>query len=254
MGGLLRLAGIVVGVFTLLRLATLGFHVEYKPFFQSFMDWAENIVELGFLIDVIEKIIVQPALEWIRSFGWPIPELQARWRPVFTLSWLLYFSLARPFMRHAPNILAITGIVLICGTLALFPAVAVGTLTDNPYVAAGWPMATIAMVGYLLASPTARNPGARHSLAFAMCMFVLICVTAPFLIPVPTREFFGLDPEAIGLFAWLAVIVFFGVGFVVESVALRHESAENRALLAGVGIDILSVIGLALGVGYIMQE
>lgn len=97
---LLRIAGIIVGVAALLRLALISFGIEYKEFFQAFLDNIANIVELGFLLDPLEKL-VQAALDWLRGISLPIPELQPHWRPIFTLAWLFLGAYARNYPADA---------------------------------------------------------------------------------------------------------------------------------------------------------
>ncbi|MFN8947712.1 MAG: hypothetical protein ACK5YG_08385, partial [Alphaproteobacteria bacterium] len=91
---LVRIAGIIVGIATLLRLATTQGLVTYDPLFQEWMDRLQDIVELGFLTDLIEPLLHR-FIDWVRSFGWQLPDLNDNWRPVFILSSLYLGAEAR---------------------------------------------------------------------------------------------------------------------------------------------------------------
>jgi hypothetical protein len=86
---LVRGAGIVVGIATLLRVATNEGMVTYDPLFQAWVDWLSDIVELGFLTKFIG-----PLLHWgidqVRSAGISVPDLQDDWRPAFVFSMLMF--------------------------------------------------------------------------------------------------------------------------------------------------------------------
>lgn len=91
---LVRIAGIIVGIATLLRLATTQGLVTYDPLFQEWMDRLQDLVELGFLTDLIEPLLHR-FIDWLRSFGWQLPDLNDNWRPVFILSSLYLGAEAR---------------------------------------------------------------------------------------------------------------------------------------------------------------
>jgi len=96
MNGLLlvRIAGIIVGIATLLRVATNEGIVTYDPLFLAWMDCLSDIVELGFLTKLIG-----PFLHWgidvVRGLGISVPDLQDEWRPAFVFSMLLFGAVAR---------------------------------------------------------------------------------------------------------------------------------------------------------------
>lgn len=119
--GLFRLAGIIVGTATLLRLALTEGLVTYEPIFQAWMDRLRDIIELGFLTDVIELALVA-AFEWARGFGIPMPELQPEWRPTFILTALMFGAILR-HTADAKMIFVWIPVVLI--------ALAVAGLTGN---------------------------------------------------------------------------------------------------------------------------
>jgi hypothetical protein len=86
---LVRIAGIVVGIATLLRVATNEGIVTYDPLFQAWMDRLRDIVELGFLTDLI-KPGLDRGIELVRSLGISVPALQDEWRPAYVLSMLVF--------------------------------------------------------------------------------------------------------------------------------------------------------------------
>jgi hypothetical protein len=91
---LVRVAGIVVGIATLLRLATNEGLVTYDPLFLAWMDWLSDIVELGFLTKLIGPFL-QWGIEYVRSFGISVPDLQDEWNPAFVLSMLMLGAASR---------------------------------------------------------------------------------------------------------------------------------------------------------------
>jgi hypothetical protein len=98
---LVRIAGIIVGIATLLRLATTQGLVTYDPLFQEWMDRLQDIVELGFLSDLIEPLLHR-FIDWMRSFGWQLPDLNENWRPVFVLCSLYFGAIGRNgWFQHA---------------------------------------------------------------------------------------------------------------------------------------------------------
>jgi len=70
-----RILGIVVGIATLLRLATTQGLVTYDPLFQQWMDKLRDSVELGIPLDKL-KLLLDKGFDWVRSFGISVPELQ----------------------------------------------------------------------------------------------------------------------------------------------------------------------------------
>jgi hypothetical protein len=91
---LVRIAGIVVGIATLLRVATNEGIVTYDPLFLAWMDRLSDIVELGLLTDVI-KIGLDHGIVWVRSLGYSVPDLQDEWRPAFVFSMLMFGAVGR---------------------------------------------------------------------------------------------------------------------------------------------------------------
>jgi hypothetical protein len=93
---LVRIAGIIVGIATLLRLATTQGLVTYDPLFQEWMDRLRDVIELSFLTDLIEPLLIR-TVEWLRSFGVALPELNEAWRPVFIFGALYCGAYARNY-------------------------------------------------------------------------------------------------------------------------------------------------------------
>jgi hypothetical protein len=118
---LVRIAGIIVGIATLLRLATNEGLVTYDPLFLAWMDWLSDILELGLLTDVVH-LLLKLAIDWAREFGWQLPHLQEVWRSVFVLSMLLLGAK----MRHGQ----VWGRTLSAPVLGLFSAAYAGLTGD----------------------------------------------------------------------------------------------------------------------------
>jgi hypothetical protein len=91
---LVRAFGIIVGIATLLRLATTEKLVTYEPLFQQWLDKLRDIVELGFITDYLGPFL-HWAFDYVRSFGISVPDLQDEWRPAFVLSTLVLGAAAR---------------------------------------------------------------------------------------------------------------------------------------------------------------
>ncbi len=91
---LVRIAGIVVGAATLLRVATNEKLVTYDPLFLAWMDWLSDIVELGFLTKLVGPLLFW-GIEQVRSLGISVPDLQDEWRPAFVLTMLIFGAVAR---------------------------------------------------------------------------------------------------------------------------------------------------------------
>lgn len=91
---LVRIAGIIVATATMLRLALTEGLVTYDLIFQAWMDRLSDFIELGFFTDLMEPLLLW-AIDWVRSFGLSLPDLQPEWRPAFILSGLFLGALGR---------------------------------------------------------------------------------------------------------------------------------------------------------------
>jgi hypothetical protein len=139
---LVRIAGIVVGIATLLRLATHEGLVTYSVLFQAWMDQLSGLVELGVPLDTLE-VLLRNALEWVSLRGWKLPELSDAWRPVFVLC-TLYFG------AHTRNNNGAEKWLMIClaVTFALIGAILAG-LAENAAIGivAGFLVAILLFTG-----------------------------------------------------------------------------------------------------------
>lgn len=223
---LVRIAGIVVGIATLLRVLTNEKLANYDPLFQAWMDRVSDIVELGFLTDLI-----RPFLNWgidqVRNLGISVPDLEDQWRPVFVLLFFLFAVVA----RHSRSVAAIPWAFL----LALSTATAAG-ISGNVFTTTGMGVALYFslhpdnLMGSRLA-PVGMSAIAGFS-GFFLNGFELV----------------GANP----IVALAAFILTFGVVSVSYGLTFAVPTAErtvtnlltNRPI--AIGIDILSVMLVAL--------
>lgn len=91
----LRIAGWFIGIYALLKLATLAGGVTYAAVFQAWLDSLRDILDLGFILRPLAAWAIQPMLEFLRGLGFAIPPLQDHWQQVFVLTWLLAAAVAR---------------------------------------------------------------------------------------------------------------------------------------------------------------
>jgi|GEM_PF-6170870 len=235
---ILRIFGIIVGTASLLRLASLAGVVEYKDVFVAFIDRLSDIIELGYLLDVIEKFIVHPVFEWIRSFGWHLPELQPHWRSVFTLTWLMLAAIG----RHERGItVLLLPLGLVC---ALIGAAAVGTMPVTSDAVSSWPAAALCL---FMAGIAVIDGDVRATLIFLAAAAINAAVRW-FLPPGKDATFPLL---ALAGIVGLAGLMFLVVGFRYARGTFRERMASSTVAM---GLDILSVMGLALGIGYLMMK
>jgi len=246
----LRIAGGIVGVATLLRLATIGFGVEYKAFFQQFLDQLRNIVELGFLIDPYEKLVVRPVLDWLRGAGWSLPELAPYWRSVFTLMWLLMLTTARHFPANA---VARFPWAFACATIY---AVTVGVTQMSPVtLLLSFVGANFVFTGGLLFLRPARS-SIRYGASVVLCLLGLtVFIAAVFLngMARPTSNAAGFPP----LLVVTAIVGLWGATFLslglLDGLLGRRTWHEVFNQPPGAdGLDIVGVMGAALFIGWIM--
>jgi hypothetical protein len=148
---LVRAFGIIVGIATLLRVATNEKWVTYDPLFQLWLDKLRDIVELGFLTDLLGPFL-HWAIDYVRSFGIPVPDLQDEWRPAFVLSALVLTAAARN-VRAGWFVVAAPCLALACAVVA--------GLTGS--------LAPVVFAVYFAAAATANAPTA----AFAIAAFAI---------------------------------------------------------------------------------
>jgi hypothetical protein len=113
---LVRAFGIIVGIATLLRLATTEKLVTYEPLFQQWLEVLTEFVDHAFLIKFIGPGLLL-AIDYVRSFGISVPDLQDEWQPTFVLSTLMLGALARNF-RTGWFVVAAPCLALACAVVA----------------------------------------------------------------------------------------------------------------------------------------
>jgi hypothetical protein len=142
----LRIAGWIVGIYALLKLAKATGAVTYTQVFQAWMDSLRDIVDLGFLLTPLKMAVILPALDFIRSFDIPIPPLQDHWQQVFVLTWLFMAAIVRngDFGQSKP-------VALLAAFGCTLPfCVATGTMPVNSVTIALWPMLSIVVFFWVL--------------------------------------------------------------------------------------------------------
>jgi hypothetical protein len=133
----LRIAGWLVGIYALLKLATATGAVTYTQVFQAWMDSLRDIVDLGFLLTPLKVAVILPALDFIRTFDIPIPPLQDHWQQVFLLMWLLSAAWARNLSESSS-----TPVALLAAFFITLPfCVAAGTMPLDSAAILAWPFA-----------------------------------------------------------------------------------------------------------------
>lgn len=229
--GLVRIAGIIVGTATLLRLALMEGLVTYEPIFQAWMDRLRDIIELGFLTDVIERGLLA-AFERVRGFGIPVPELQPEWRPTFILTALLIGAI----VRHTPTALSI-----FLSSFGVLTALTVAGLTGN------------VLFSFLIICVWAYIP---DLILFDRNFDWEEDVIRPILTlgALAVLGIFGRDfSDRFGIFLVFSVVASFGIVFIVGSVRWRTCSLISNQKF-NTGIDILGTMGLALGLAAIFAD
>jgi hypothetical protein len=133
----LRIAGWIIGIYALLKLAAATGAVTYTKVFQAWLDQLRDFLDLGFILKPLTQAVILPALDFIRSFGIPIPALQDHWQQVFVLTWLLSAAWARNLSGSVPTPVAL-GLAFFC-TLPF--CVATGTVPAGSFAVAALPVA-----------------------------------------------------------------------------------------------------------------
>lgn len=133
----LRIAGWIIGIYALLKLAAATGTVTYTKVFQAWMDQLRDFLDLGFILKPLTQAVILPTLDFIRSFDIPIPALQDHWQQVFVLTWLLSAAWARNLSGSVPTFVAL--VAAFVGTLPF--CVAAGTMPVGSLAVAVWPIA-----------------------------------------------------------------------------------------------------------------
>jgi hypothetical protein len=127
---LVRIAGIVVGIATLLRVATNEGLVNYDPLFQQWLEIVNERIDWGFLTPFIGPFLKE-CIEFVRSFGISVPDLQDEWRPAWVLSILIFGAAARHSGGWWFYLAAITGALVVAfwsGLIGELTPIAIATL------------------------------------------------------------------------------------------------------------------------------
>lgn len=226
-----RIAGIIVGIATLLRVATNEQLVTYDPLFLAWMDWLSDIVELGFLTKLIGPFL-HGGIEWVRSFGISVPDLQDEWRPAFVLSTLMFAAIARHSRSGLLVVAAPVGALVIAvwsGLDGSLLPIAVATIAAAAAVTVVFAVAQIAVTGALVA--------------------LVVVVFVATLVVVSVAALAYADANVVSAAAIVAevglALLFFGIVWSRVSGGFRAQFA-NASFNSG--IDILGVMLGALGV------
>jgi hypothetical protein len=133
----LRIAGWLVGIYALLKLAKATGTVTYTTAFQDLLEKLSSLLGLDLVLGPLKRELILPTLDLIRSFGCTIPPLQDHWQQVFVLTWLVTAAWARNASEGVPTPVAL-GLAFIC-TLPF--CVAAGTMPVGSAAVAFWPFA-----------------------------------------------------------------------------------------------------------------
>lgn len=245
---ILRICGIILGTAALLRLATVGLGIEYKLYFQQFLEQLKGIIDLGFLVDPIEKFIVHPSLDWLRSLGLTIPPLQEHWRSAFVLLWLLHGSIARN--SRGDGLVYFLFAIIWGGLTALAAGAMTGTVQLNSVAMIAWPLAgfVACMAGHFVWGVLHRDR------PWLPLLFAAGAVAVAIGGHVATKQWPSLfDVPSPGLLVLAGVVGAVGLLFCLMGLyaASRRRWALDNSFNS-IGLDILGVMGLALALGYIM--
>jgi hypothetical protein len=180
---LVRIAGIVVGIATLLRIATNEGIVTYDPLFLAWMDWLSDIVELGFLTKLIEPFL-HWGIDYVRSFGISVPDLQDEWRPAFVFSMLMFGALARHSRSGLLVAAAPIGAIIValsCGLVGHLVPVLAAVAAFNAFVTKS-AVSTVAAVVFFALAVTVHSygvntiPATHIALSIAVVAFVFMMI------------------------------------------------------------------------------
>jgi hypothetical protein len=230
---LVRGAGIVVGIATLLRVATNEGMVTYDPLFQAWMDWLSDLVELGFLTKFIG-----PLLNWgidqVRSVGISVPDLQDEWRPALVFSMLMF----------AANFRNVGIWWLLIATS--FGALAIATWSG--LTGSLWPVTITIAISAATATLIAGE--ARSAVTTRSAATAIEVVALGFAVAVGV--FADISP-AVTLIAVVASALLFLLSGIVESWPGKWWSMLANASFNS-GIDMLGVMLGALGIALIFSS
>lgn len=226
----IRLAGIALGIVTLLGFASGYLNVEFKPYFESVLKVMQEVASV-----VVGAPLWDMLLEWLRQhFAW-VPTPEPHWKPIYTLSALLMLST----VRHGEPWYAVP-IALTCSVI---PAIFAGTMPVGSLVVALWPLAGfVALVAILGALRRGSWEGADTSICF-----IAAAIAA-------AGYYSGVNSDgAVSILVLTALVGGFGL------LALLYGLFTTRGTLAArlsqpstaTGLDITATLGVALLLGYL---
>jgi hypothetical protein len=236
----LRIAGWVIGIYAMLKLAAATGTVTYTTVFQAWMDQLRDFLDLGFILKPLTQAVILPALDFIRSFGIPIPALQDHWQQVFVLTWLLSAAWARNLSGSVP-----TPVALLAAFVGILPfCVATGALTSD-----SWGVVGLAVAGSMASGAIIRlfRPNGlsvvRNAFVTAF-LGVVAAATVAWYLSLGTTD--GGSPALV----WVAVVV---VGQGLHALVLGLRGAEGtlwqrlQSPFAATGLDITAAMLGAFG-------
>ena len=252
-----RIVGIPLGVITLLLLAQHALGVQYKDAFQGMLDHLAEAYQ--WILSPLENYVVVPFMDWLRSFGWHIPQLEKHWRYAFTLLWLLFRTVTQ-FFGQGSNWLSWSGWVLLGGVAALVGGIATGTVMLSSTALFAWPLALVFLVITILSWNWGPASWSKwRVLPFALPVPLLFYVGYDLADkPLPLDPSWGVDAPSPGL-VYVAMFALVG-GLIFITVVLMEIGVKSRrdqrtyfySRYFGPGVDILGTLGLALAIGYYM--
>lgn len=229
----LRIAGWIIGIYALLKLATVTGTVTYTKVFQAWLDQLRDFLDLGFILKPLTQAVILPALDFIRSFGITIPALQDHWQQVFVLTWLLSAAWARNLSYGVP-----TPVALLAAFLCTLPfCVATGTMPVGSLAVGLWPMAGLFAFTAILPLLRGNWRAALLSAAFAAAFAA-------------AGYFSNTTGEGTGVLVWLAVAVgAVGLYFLVWGLRRAEGTLWQRLQhpFAAIGLDITAAMLGAFG-------
>jgi hypothetical protein len=236
---LVRFAGIVVGIATLLRVATNEGIVNYDPLFRSWMDWLSDIVELGFLTKIIGPLL-HWGVEQVRNLGFIVPDLQDEWRPAFVLGMLIFGT----FTRHIPGnwLFAATPI------FALVIAVVSGLQGTLEPVAAVAALSAVTIAAVVVATTSAYFVAAMAPITVVVAYLSAAAITAAVAITAAAALVAAFTVGFVGAAVTIvaaALVLIFAAGFVSRS---RGWRALFASATFGMGLDILFTMAVAFAI------
>jgi hypothetical protein len=236
----LRIAGWIVGIYALLKLAKATGAVAFTQVFQAWMDSLRDIVDLGFLLTPLKVAVILPALDLIRSFDIPIPPLQDHWQQVFVLTWLLSAATARNLSFGASIPVAL--LAAFVGTLPF--CIAAGTMPLGSVAVLYWPAAgSTASLAILLLLKGNWLAGLLFA-AIAAAIAYFFGTTGE-----GTRQLFGLVGLAVSI--GVAGLMLLVLGLLVAAGTLSQRLQHP---ITAIGLDITAAMLGAFGLATVFAD